>query len=744
MPDEPQQQPSVEEIVQNFLYRLQELNLPKSDDMARFTAELGTINESIKALDLSTKAAAQSQKNTAAKFYETSSASSVASRGTEVKFTQSGAGGASVTPDAPVSSQEAQAKRQLGTEYPNTPGVLGAIGNFASTRGGFNERVNAAILGTPEQRGGGGPSIADQADMTLGGSIPSRHERLKIPQIGEFTTQNFLEWLSDSAMHRAQQGAVNDDGTINPDSHMGLQRTSAALYKASEYSAKWALLKQFAGRYGYDIAPHDLTGMGGLQGLGATVGTGGGGDISASLPFIGKVGMRIPFLDPQFLKGASEEWQRSKMAMGAGINKTQANTIFDNLYQLGWLGGDRTNDMRQSGAQIMKYNTQLGNNPAVYQAMDKATRMGMQSLNEFVGVVKQIPDAAKAAHVSLDQMVQDGNALGELNQQQGGTYAAGFRSAQYISQLTGLPSGVFAQMFQNPLVQSQAMLNTGLGPWVQGLQTPEERLQSVFGAVNSMLPGTRFGNRTINDHGVAGEFGFRHFVSGSSQQDAMLSKLLGVGPEWVHKMKDKKFQQRVLVGTELLGAGEDWSAKVHRVAGRGDKWHPLFGMQANHTGSLGDLRKMMKMAVNQHGKQMFSEREIQSVMDAAKVNGHRVGATKGHWIHEPAMGRGEVPGAGHWVPGKKAHWEGTSPEQASEKAYKKMRDLYKKKNPTPSDPNAPKVTIDLSPAARKLFGLKNDTKDKANAGQGSVNLGFGTGPTNVGPFGPGSGYEYYP
>lgn len=724
----------IDRLINDFLYRLQDLNLPTGRELSGFADEFRTLRLSIESLDLNTKLAAKAQ-NELAKYYEGGSASVnasiAASAATMVTDPKTGMAvpRSALSGASNAAETERKAKEALGGVRP--PSLLKSLKAAALAPSG--ERSEAFITG-----GGGGPSrpkpVAKE-DLPWGRGVPDDIAAdLTIPQFGELTTQNILRFLSGTAFRRSQQQAGTEGGPSGE--RAGL--ASNLLYRASEWSARWQAAKMFAGRYGYEISPHDLAGTGGLQGLGALAGATGGGDVNV----LG-MGVRIPFLDPQFRKGLSEEWQRTKFAAQAGINKTQVNTVFGNLYNEGWLGGDRTNQMRRAGVDIMKYNTQLGNNPAIYQAMDKATRLGAESLKGFVGVVKQIPDAAKAAHVSLDQMVQDGNALGEINQSQGGTYATGFRNAQYLAQLTGLPAGVMAQMFENPLVQSQAMLNTGLGPWMQGLQTPSERLQSMFGAVNSMSSGTQFGNRMVDDHGVAGKFGFRHFVGGSQQQDAMLSQLLGVSPEWVHKMKDKGFQQRVLIGSELLGAGEDWSAKVHRVAGRHGPWKALFDMHANRTGNLGDLHKMMTMAVDQQGKQMFTPKDIKSVMNAAKTNGKWVPGSR-KWIPEVAPSADGLWQArkAHWEV-TKGHWEGTTPQQAAEKAQKKLRELYAKKVPNPSDPNAPKVTIDLSPAARKLFGIKTDAKDKANAGQVSVNTGYGTGPTTVGPFGPGSGYDSY-
>jgi hypothetical protein len=700
MADQPQ--PSIDEIVHGFLGRIQDLGLPTSDDLRGFVGELKSVRDSIDALSLSTSASVQAQ-NKLADFYKTGSASDAASLvgrqtgpGSWMPI-QSGAGGASVTPDAPIESQESDARRRVA-----------------------NESRRGVKAGRP---GGGGPSTPDEDELP-------QHPPLKMPQYGEFTPQNLLEWMSDSAAHRA---TVREAKGESGDTY----RTAAkGLDKAGQYVARAALIRQFASQHGFETHTNTLDGSGGFQGTGSLVGAtnSGGGDLQ--LPF-GLGGFRVPFLDAQFRKGLSEEWQKSKMAMQAGVNKTQANGIFDNLYQLGWLGGDRTNQMRSAGAEIMKYNTTLGNNPATYQAMDKATRMGAASLKDFVTVIKQVPDAAKAAHVSMDQMVQDANAVGEISQQQGGTYMSGFRTASTLSQTTGLPAGMLAQGFENPFVQSYAFRNTGLTPWMQGLQSPYERMQAVFGSINELRGATTFKGRNVDLGGVAGEKGFVQHFDSKDMQAAQLHQLFPeYSPEVLKKMLDKNYQKRVAAGTQIMGAAEAWSEKVGRIDRRHHDTSDLFSKAGGNKGNLGDLRSMMKMAVDSKGKRLFSDKEIAAVMKNSRHTGHWVKGTKGHY--EDIQSADGLDLGKKWVKGTKGHRVGATAAQAASHTYTELKKLWDKKMGNPSDPNAPKVTITLSPEARKLFGIKNDQKDKANAGQTSVNIPSAQGPTQVSPFGPGS------
>src|SRR4051812_14661244 len=115
MADQPQ--PSIDEIVHGFLSRIQDLSLPSSDDLRGFVGELKSVRDSIDALSVSTSASVQAQ-NKLADFYKTGSASGAASLGRQTgpgswMPIQSGAGGASVTPDAPIESQESDARRRV-------------------------------------------------------------------------------------------------------------------------------------------------------------------------------------------------------------------------------------------------------------------------------------------------------------------------------------------------------------------------------------------------------------------------------------------------------------------------------------------------------------------------------------------------------------------------------------------------------------------------------------------------------
>ena len=568
-----------------------------------------------------------------------------------------------------------------------------------------------------------------------------------MPQIGRYTAQNLLayagsksqQWSSDQyeqllanrvkkymadkewnlteeeATEEAKSWLKGDSDifgeSFDPNSRkarMGRYYANAGrvLHGAAEFAGAVSLGHQMASTYGYDFRTHTISGTGGLEGLGEKLGVSGSGmDVGP---------LRIPGINPAARKGAQEQWEMTKMAMAPGINKTQANFIFDQLYDRGWLGGEQTNTMREGSKHIMQYNKQLGMNPQTYDAMDKSLRHGTITMEDFVKTMKRVPEAAKSARVSLDQMVADANAMGEQNQEFGGTFAQGFKNAMTISEISGLPAGVVGAGFNNPIVQGYTTVQSGLPPQLQGLLPGGQRMQGVMAAVNSMQNAVSgIGPKTTTDPAT----GLKRTITGKDQQVAWLHQMFPeYSPEVLKAMTDPKTARQIKDAGELSDWGEQWS-KQGTMDGKGK------GSWANFKKSHMDGAKRIDPDT---GKlvPMFTKDEIKDIEKAGKPNTDmqkKVFDAMAH-PHNPAQKRREGESNKEYQKRLEGMFERTG-------RYNKMKEILAEKGDNAMDGNPNKVVIELSETARKALHIKGGKKSESNAGGSSVNIPFANGPS---------------
>lgn len=691
-------------------------------------------------------------------------------------YAQGGYSGQASRAGAGDSTGDYQGSRSSGAsnrgqeERPSQQGGYGFAGSFrralqdSSSGGSFSERFWRNHQGLEDHNNWGVDIRGWEAGKTPAESMRNLVAKEggfashppAMPQFGQYTAQNMLayagskaqQWSSDQYeqlledriqkyMKDPELQASREDAEIHAKDWLRGEedifgetfnnnstrarlgdkwaKMGRRLHGGAEIAGGVSLAHQVMSTYGYDFRTHTISGTGGLEGLGEKLGVSGSGmDIGP---------LRIPGINPAARKGLQEQWEMTKMAMSPGINKTQANFIFDQLYDRGWLGGEQTNVMREGSKHIMQYNKQLGMNPQTYDAMDKSLRHGTITMEDFVRTMKRVPEAAKSARVSLDQMVADANAMGEQNQEFGGTFAQGYKNAMTISEISGLPAGVVGAGFNNPIVQGYSTVQSGLPPQLQGLLPGGQRMAGVMSAVNSMKGAVSgIGSKSVTDPAT----GLTRTISGEDQQIAWLHQMFPeYSPEVLKAMTNPKTARQIKDAGQISDWGEQWS-RQGTMDGKGK------GSWANFKQSHIKGAKRIDPDTGEL-VDMFTKDEIKEIEKAGKLDrdgGSPFGISDTDPRVRDAMKKpknaAQKRRAGESDEDYQKRLEGMFERTGR---YNKMKEILAEKGDNAMDGNPNKVTIELSETARKALHIKGGKKSESNAGGSSVNIPFSRGAT---------------
>lgn len=470
------------------------------------------------------------------------------------------------------------------------------------------------------------------------------------------------------------------------------------------------------------------------------------------------LGLRSPF-DGGVGAGLGQHFSQFGFALGNNVTPGQAGEIYNNLFSRGWYGGGSTNDMRTASASIMRANPYIGSMPATYDMMDKTTRQGATSLSEFVSIMKQVPDAAKAAHTSITDTMAQMDSMGMYNTQIGGTYGAGLNNALAWQSVTGLPTAIMQQLMQNPMVIGQTYAATGLMPQMQGLASPFQHVQGIMGSLNML-------NRAIispaNKSYKDPITGLTQQIGGQKQKEALIAQQLGIPQDVVHTMLSN--QTGWMHGAELLNAGQTYSSAVDRAVRSGNMSGAYHDLISGYRG----IQSSMKDAVDSQGHKIFE--------DWGTYRSLVSGGMSAKQAHSQAqlMARRRVTNAGDTDVLKDANASsieqamresGLGDKYSTNSSYslkqldarqratvaqrilkdgnvsgRTMRDVSRDRSREMTKyinentqkfgtgnqgNNGPKLQIELGPAARKVMHLSDPTgqqKANANAGTASINL----------------------
>lgn len=519
----------------------------------------------------------------------------------------------------------------------------------------------------------GGPSMDPRAAQRAAGNVPQDPERMGgRPTPGNLVTAagNMAEGFGDFLQNRKPR-----DVSTPPNS---FQKAGQFLQKAgSEFMPEGRLNAQAISHAAQTVGrvSTNLNYAGESQGL-----SGAGGDIS-----IGGIGFRTPF------SAAGQMGMRMKMetigqSFGAGITGAQATNIQNQLIERGHQF-DTANygKMRDAMTNLTKENSALGQDPLSYDILDKSTRLGGSSIEEFNKIMKEVPDVMGAAQESMKQVLSDMDQMGDYAKKTGGTYAQGAAASQQMGLLTGLAGPTSLAMQENGFVKANAMTQTGLLPWQMGQMTGVQRTKAMYSSMdqlyNQMGPAPK-------DKMTVDAAGFKHVQSGQQQRDADVAMMMGTTPEVVAKMRRDKAkvmaktnaeegftgytEQASAISKDFNLTEEEKKAKLAKLSSVGGK------------GTYGELEKQMKAAG-------FSGGEMKSVMEAGK---------------DKAGGSAE-----------------DLAKQAAERK-KKFEEIVGKKTGKDSEQKDGSVVVTLSEDAKRYLSIvgspSGEAKTSAGAGQGTV------------------------
>lgn len=458
---------------------------------------------------------------------------------------------------------------------------------------------------------------------------------------------------------------------------------------------------------------------------GTTFGESSRGGRSIDLGPLG--GFEIPFFDPATKRGLTERVDSLWEAREPGVTHRDIDFIKAQAAERGYRE-DRhgLEDWISFGKRIFQSKNipdEVKKSEMTYNLADKATRYGTTTLAKFAKVIEQTSKSADKANVSFEQMLADMDALGEINQSQGGTHEQGGRLVDAI-QSFGLPAGPVGQaMAENPFVQSRAFRSTGLMPWQQGLMSPGERLQSVFGSIYETydaLSGMPSTNQTAP--GRAGELGGRLTRTG---RDVALAELKRWYPELsieqLRAITNRKNRKALETLPEAMMMGEQWSKDVGN-ARSDDQLASLFSNRSSTTDgrfTWGDQAQLLREArtVNREGRvvRAFSDRDISNIARYGSRNRdyNEDGVINQEDFREAATRRHNA--IQRWAKRRGVDLSGRQPQEG------------------------PKIVVELGTAARKALNISTrpgEHKENSHRAEIAVNAIFGDSSLGMPPVGP--------
>lgn len=389
----------------------------------------------------------------------------------------------------------------------------------------------------------GGTSRGDTENVVPPTPAAFRHlramdinEPIQIPRYGEFTVQDKLNMASDWLARGGLRAYDRSDGVEG----QGRLQSAALLNQAAAYSpyamgighslmGKTGILPGSQGPFGININPTQNVQRGVEQGYSR-----GGADIHplgfTHVPFLRDWGFQAPgplrYLTQAGREGLRTEVEQGHLAARAEISNEQAGEIMRAIEQSGWRG-DQQRRLTQGAGSLFSLPGMTGLNPQLgVSLMDQTMRYGASSMNQFLETMRNLPEAAKAANVSIDEMGSAMEEMGNAVQEQGGTFGEGMRRATEFSGITGMPAQTGIQAMQNPVVQSNIMLRTGLMPQVQGLAPTG----TLTGALSKSLEQMVSVYSSMPDTKIRGPGGVTT-VSGRRQAIALAGQQLGLTPE---------------------------------------------------------------------------------------------------------------------------------------------------------------------------------------------------------------------
>lgn len=264
-------------------------------------------------------------------------------------------------------------------------------------------------------------------------------------------------------------------------------------------------------------------------------------------------------------KGMTEWVKRKNIAWGTpGLGTKDVGEIQGALYQQGYVEGGARDRMMDAMVDVKKRYKGMDTN-LMASMLDQGTRYGTGTVDDMVGIMKKIPDAARAARLGMNEMVSAITEVANASQKQGATFKQGAAFGYQALVTTGRDPRLAQQLSENPFVQARIMAQTGVLPQAQGALDVNQRLN--------------LGNRSLRDQyniyrgmrplpvkdPLTGE---AHVISGEAQALAMTANATGLSVDVVRsQLKDERRQTML---NNLITHTRFSSQDVAAAAGRRD------------------------------------------------------------------------------------------------------------------------------------------------------------------------------
>lgn len=351
----------------------------------------------------------------------------------------------------------------------------------------------------------------------------------------------------------------------------------------------------------------------------------------------------------------------------------------------GWHGDiqNQMTDVWERAAQGVEGEERLPSFETTYAIMDQMIRQGTSSLAEFEAVLTAIPGAANGANQSVDEFAQQLDEAGNTLQQAGLTYGQGIQAALQFSGVTNMSPLVGTQMLENQYVQANIMGRTGLLPQQQGLlfQNTGAFADVTMDTIEQMrdIYSGQFQAKSTRITGPGGELLGRERIGARQQETAMVAPMLGMTPEQLQRFEANEGRMRAqgMLDTAARQYGRD----VRGI---------MEGPQAKQAQQLENLF---------YGKGRFKGSRAISMEDLMGIMGQR----------HSGFGPNDI--------------EEIREANPADRAKMILREIRQQGEKKPDDANT-RVSIDLTPAAKRLIQVKSVTgqraldQNAARAGQG--------------------------
>lgn len=417
------------------------------------------------------------------------------------------------------------------------------------------------------------------------------------------------------------------------------------------------------------------------------------------------VGFRTPFGNDASREMIKEDFEKYKYRMQPGINKEQANQIFDSGYEQGFTPQtEQATDVYRTGmADMMRHNSAMAGDPRYQSMLGEAVKYGAISIDDFNRNMREIPIIAAKANVGLGEFMTGIEELSQQVTQMGGNP---FQAADWGTQFTartGLGPKDMSTLTSSPFFSTEAYQKTGLLPFEQGLMSGPQATSVATDMVFKLAdqPGFQFPSLKVKSpDGGSGT------IKGNQRTAAMVAQITGLPEQKVEDML--KHRKRIEGESAMEGDARQMLSQLRNA--HGDKSKIDATMSKGHkrgddTTTWGDLNERMKQAG-------FSGKEREEVLHTGKKKDSFLGVDK------------------------LAKDDKQDPTKAMEDRIKKMQEIEARhaSKDRGKGGKTTEIKLDLTDSAKKLLKVMGHTpmgqpanliKELSNAGESLPNTAFG-------------------